>query len=288
MKLAVLGDIHSNNIAFEACIEDIEKSNVDGICLIGDYISDCPKPQITIDLINDLQKKYKMWMIRGNREEYFIRHDDGIDDGWDYSSYQGSLLYTYEELTPKGMDFIRGIPTKCTVDIPGTDPLLLVHGSQRSIKELLFADKDNTKECLDEMEEVYLLSGHTHHRTYYEYNGKYLINPGSVGVAIGEKAKAHYCMLEWNGSKWDVDFRSIPYDIEKLRDAFENSSLVEKGGVWPICIMKSVEEGINWGPLCSKRAYDLAVEEGIEVKNRNVPDKFWLLAAKELGITVVR
>ena len=170
MKLAVLGDIHSNFIAFEACIEDIRKSNIDGICLIGDYISDCPRPEVTIDLIKKLKKEYKVWMVKGNREEYFINHDDGIDDGWSYSSYQGSLLYTYNKLTREDIDFLRELPLKCRVDIPGTEPLLLVHGSQRDVKEMLLEDKDNTKECLNEIEEKYLISGHTHYRTCYEYN----------------------------------------------------------------------------------------------------------------------
>lgn len=284
MKLAVLGDIHSNNIAFEACIEDINKSNVYGICLIGDYISDCPNPQETIALINELKKNYKVWMVMGNREEYFINHQDGKDSGWNYSSYEGSLLYTYEKLTSLNIDNLRKLPLTSSVNIPSTDPLLLVHGSQRHIKELLYEDKENTKECLDDMDEVYLLSGHTHKRTYYKYNDKVLVNPGSVGVAIGEKATAHYCILEWKGSKWEVDFRSIPYDIEKLRKIFYKSSLMDKGGVWPNCIIKSIEEGVNWGPICSKRAYDYAVAEGVELSDRNVPDKYWRKAAIDLDI----
>ena len=284
MRLAVLSDIHSNNVAFKACIEDINESFIDGICLIVDYISDCPDPQATISLIKELQRNYRVWIIKGNREEYFINHDDGKDDGWNYSSYEGSLLYTYEKLTDRDIDYLRGLPFKCTVDIKGTAPLLLVHGSQRNIKELLFEEEENTKECMDKMEETYLISGHTHHRTHYEYNGKILINPGSVGVAIGDKAMAHYCVLDWTEGKWEEEFKNIPYDIDKFRGMFHNSSLMEKGGVWPKCIIKSVEEGVNWGPLCSKRAYDYAVEDGIELKFRNVPDKYWKSAARDLGI----
>ena len=57
-----------------------------------------------------------------------------------------------------------------------------------------------------------------------------------------------------------------------------------KVGIWPKCIIKSVEEGINWGPLCSKRAYDYAIEDGLEPKFKSVPDKYWQIAAKDLGI----
>lgn len=284
MRLAVLSDVHSNNVAFSACIEDISKSFIDGICLLGDYISDCPNPQATIDLIKGLKKDYNTWIVKGNREQYLINHDNGIDDGWTYCSYKGSLLYTYENLRQEDLDFLRSLPISCSVNIEGTDPLLLVHGSQRNIKELLYEDTQNTREYMDLTQENYILCGHTHRQTYYEYNGKVLINPGSVGVAIGKVATAHYCIIEWIEDRWQVEYRGIPYDIDKFRRMFHNSSLMEKGGLWPKCIIKSVEEGINWGPLCSKRAYDYAIEEGFEADYKNIPDRYWEKAARDLGI----
>lgn len=284
MKLAIFSDIHSNDIAFKACIEDAINSNVDGICLLGDYVSDCPNPQATISLIKDLMKTYKVWMVKGNREQYFIDHDDGMEDCWNYSSYKGTLLYTYEHLTNEDIDFIRELPFKSTVDILGTDKLLLVHGSHRHIKELLKPGEDNTKECMDEIDETYVLSGHTHNRARYEYNGKVLINPGSVGVAIGDKGTAHYCILEWQDGRWACEFKNTPYDVDKLKDAFYNSSLIEKAGVWSNCIIKSIEKGINYGPLCSKRAYDYAVVDKVDLQKRNIPEKYWVRAAKDLDV----
>ena len=286
MRLAVLSDIHSNNIAFEACIKDIEKSNIDGICLLGDYISDCPNPQATINLIRELKSRYKTWMIKGNREQYFIKHEEDIDDGWSYLSYEGSLLYTYDELSKKDLDIFRDLPMKVTVNISGTEPILMVHGSQRHLKELLFKDKDNTKQRMLEMQENYILSGHTHVQTHYRYKNKVLINPGSVGLAIGERATAQYAILEWSKKEWKVELKAVPYEFEKIRDIFHNSSLMNKGGVWPYCILKSLDEGINYGPLCSKKARDYAVEDGVDIENKKIPKKYWLKAAKDLGVII--
>ncbi|NMB43873.1 MAG: metallophosphoesterase family protein [Clostridiales bacterium] len=284
MRLAVLSDIHSNKVALSACIKDIKESSVDGICLLGDYISDCPNPQATISLLKELMKNYRTWIIKGNREQYLISHDDGIEDGWKYTSYKGSLLYTYESLTKEDIDYLRGLPIKCTINIEGTEPILLVHGSQRNIKELLYEDTINARECMDLVDEKYILCGHTHKQTYFKYKEKVLINPGSVGIAIGQKARAQYCIIEWKEAKWVPEFKNIPYNLEEFRSMFYNSSLMAKGGIWPKCIIKSVEEGINWGPLCSKRAYDYAIEDGLEPKFKSVPDKYWQIAAKDLGI----
>lgn len=284
MKLAVLSDIHSNNIALQACIDKIETIKVDGICLLGDYVSDCPNPQATLDLIKELKNHYKVWMIKGNREQYFIDHEDQADDGWGYTSYQGSLLYTYENLRKEDLEFFRSLPDNLIVKIPETESLFLTHGSPNYIKELLYKDGKNTKEVLDRIPTNYLLSGHTHIQTIYKYKKKLLINPGSVGVAIGDKETAHYCILEWNKGEWHAKLKGVSYDINKLSKSFYNSSLMEKGGVWPKCIIKSVKEGVNYGPLCARAARDYAIKDGVAIKKRPVSEKYWKLAAKDFGV----
>lgn len=40
MKLAVLSDIHGNDIAFEACLSYLKQQDIDAYCLLGDYIGD--------------------------------------------------------------------------------------------------------------------------------------------------------------------------------------------------------------------------------------------------------
>ena len=38
MKLAVLSDIHGNDIAFAACLSYLKQQDIDAYCLLGDYI----------------------------------------------------------------------------------------------------------------------------------------------------------------------------------------------------------------------------------------------------------
>lgn len=284
MKIAVLSDIHSNNIALKACIDEIDKLNIDGICLLGDYVSDCPNPQATLKMLKELSLKYKTWIIKGNREQYFVDHQDGKKDDWAYTSYKGSLLYTYENLTNEDIEFFRRLPSSLIVNIPDMESILLVHGSPKSLKELMNEDQENTKKHMVEMPTKYILCGHTHKQFSYKYQGKILINPGSVGVAIGRRANAHFCILEWKENGWRHEFKSIPYDFEKLCEYFKNSSLPSKSGVWSECIIKSIDAGINLGPLCAKEAYDIAMKEGITLTGTSVPDKYWKIAARKLNI----
>lgn len=287
MRIAALSDIHSNGVALQACLKDMKKMKVQGVVLLGDYVSDCPDPLVTIDMIHEVQKEYKTWCIRGNREEYFMEYDDGLITDWKYNSYKGSLLYTYEQLNQEVIAWFRSLPNTMILEIPGTKAITLAHGSPVHTRELLDEGMENTKRCLEELDTEYLLCGHTHRQCIYRYCGKTLFNPGSVGVAIGVPEQAHYMILEWDGEEWIGEQRSVSYEYESLRESFLNSELMEQARVWPRAILKSIETGTNYGPLCAKRAYELALENKEDIQNMVVPERYWEMAARELEICQV-
>jgi len=284
MRIAVLSDIHSNYIALEACMDYLEHHKVEKIIFLGDNVSDCPKPEITLQLIRQIDKNIETSHIRGNREEYFIDHEDGKSDNWTYSSYQGSLLYTYEHLTREDITCFRYMKNHRIIQFPGMEDIMIVHGSSNTSRELLHAYQDNTNHYLEQMPVKYLLGGHTHRPTDYYYKGKRLINPGSVGVGIGTPKCAQIVILEWKNKEWIPEFIDIPYDFTKVEAFFYASSLMEKAFVWPKCILKSMETGVNVGPLCAKAAYDMAVADQYHVEKGIIPEKYWNYAARQLGV----
>lgn len=286
MRLAVISDIHSNNIALQSCIDYIDSKDVNGIIFLGDNISDCPNPQDTLTLIKQLDERYQTWHINGNREEYFIKHKDGEEsfNNWTYSSEKGSLLYTYENLTHDDIEYFRNCSNQGVVEIEGTAPITIVHGSPGLTRELLYEDQTNTDNYLETLDTDYLLCGHSHKQFTYSKYGKLLINPGSVGVAIGVKEQAHMAILEWNTNelKWDYDLVSIPYDFQELCNIFYKSELMEKAKLWPRLIMKSIETGTNYAPICAKAAYDLAIEAGEKITWYGIPEEYWQQASRTI------
>lgn len=281
MKIAVFSDIHSNLPAFETCLSYIRSHPVDGIIFLGDNVSDCPNPQAILQVIRQLDNRYPTWHIKGNREQYFVDHADGAKDGWCKSSYQGSLLYTYEHLTKEDLRTFRGYEGSRCIRIPGTAPLTIAHGSPASLRELMYPGRENTKRHMGFMDSEYLLCGHTHRQGYYDCNGRVFINPGSIGVSIGKPACACFAVLEWNGAKWVCGLLELPFDLRRLKREFYNSSLMKKAGVWPKCIIKSLETGINIGPICANEAHHLADKEA---PGTAVTERHWRMAAKKLGI----
>ena len=48
--------------------------------MLGDYVSDCPYPQRTMEHVWHLKKHFQTWLIKGNREDYQIMHSKGRSD----------------------------------------------------------------------------------------------------------------------------------------------------------------------------------------------------------------
>ncbi|BBF45485.1 serine/threonine protein phosphatase [Lachnospiraceae bacterium KM106-2] len=285
MRFAVLSDIHSNHIALSACLAELAKEEVDGYFFLGDYVSDCPHPTKTMDLLKEIRDTKKAYFVRGNREESLLEYDMMENKDWKNSSYQGSLLYTYERLRKEDLEWFASMPNHQSIELPDGIKVMLAHGSPFETRDLLNADEDITKEILDKIDEDYLFCGHTHKQFVFHWEGKVLLNPGSIGVAIGPPKSAHYSIVEIeNNGKMKVQQKFVEYDYNELKEEFLHSSLMQQGMMWPKNILKSIETGINYGPICAKRAYEIAVEEQVPIKMYHVPERFWIRAANELHI----
>lgn len=285
MKLALLSDIHSNHYAFKACIDKIDTLDIDGIIFLGDYVSDCPCPQITMELIKEVSRNYQTWFVKGNREEYLVSHHDSVnDDGWIFSSNTGSLLYTYENLSENDIEFFRTLPVCISIEINGYPTIIACHGSPLSSREALFPAQENTDRYLKEMESCFIVIGHTHNQYCYHAYGKTLINGGSVGAPTNGQTKAQFAVLESKGSEWVHKFISVEYDIQKMVEEFEESKFNEKALIWAKCMLKHLQTGIDFNLKCLMLADELAQKQEPLYDTSQIPEIYWTQAARDLGI----
>ena len=182
MKLAVIADIHSNFVALEAALDMLNDINPDGIIFLGDYVSDCPYPQKTMEMIYKCRDKYNCWFIRGNREDYMLNHRKNPDDGWQYGSSTGSLLYTYENLTEKDLDFFESMPASCDIVIKDYPVITACHSSPKSTYEWIQGKPELLDKYTKQINGEILLCGHTHHVEIASYNHKTVVFCPSLGL----------------------------------------------------------------------------------------------------------
>ena len=283
MKLAVLGDIHGNYVALQACLAAAEKMQTDGLVFLGDYVTDCPYPQKTMDLIFDCRLRYPCWCIRGNREEYLLRYQ-ACPTGWSYSSNSGSLLYTFENLRPEDLAFFASLPGTATIEMAPYPALTLCHGSPHDSRQWLLPDTEISQTVLQNLETPYLLCAHTHHPIRFEAWGKTLINCGSVGVPTNGQTMAQFALLEATDHSWVSQIVSVPYDIDQIVADFAASGLSAKAFMWAKSTIKLLQTGDNrfmqlLGLATEKARLD---QEGADASN--IPEHYWEAAARELGI----
>lgn len=281
MKIAILGDIHSNHIALEACMERIYAENVDGIAFLGDHISDCPYPQKTMEILYNIPKNYKTWFIRGNREDYMLRHANSLSDEWSYCSQSGSLLYTYENLTGSDLRFFEAMPIGMEIKLDGYEPFSICHGSMQSNSFLFHGDSQKTRDALSESATRLTICGHWHTPYVYSFEGKTIINTGSVGNPLNDRHSATFVLLTADSEgQWQYEHIYVPFDIERAVKEFYQSGLIRKADVWSRAYIAAMCEGVNYNIECVNIVKKLCKESGKDFSDESL----WQKAAEILNI----
>ena len=289
MKLAVISDIHSNFMALENALCMIDKLKPDGIIFLGDYLTDFPYPQRTLWLLDECRATFPCWFVRGNREDYMLRHRENPDDGWRHSSSSGSLLYTFENLAPCDLDRFQAMPAHIDIypdrelGFDGVPPLTACHGSPRATKEWIMNRPALIDHYLSEVEGKVLLCGHTHRAGVAEGHGKRLIFCPSVGLPHDVNPGAKFLMLEPRGGIWRYRTYVVDYDKRRMEREFYRSGLAEKSGVWAKCIIRDMYEERDNAARCVALAWRIAASERFDGSSV-LPEEYWERAAKELRL----
>jgi predicted phosphodiesterase len=295
MRLAVLADIHGNLPALEAVLTDIQRHGVDGFIVAGDLLTGGPQPIETMHLLRSLDA----WMIRGNTDNYLLAYDAGdAPGGWHASSQWALMRWSYRHLNQEILDSIASLPEQRVIDLPGTAPIRVVHGSPHHPTEPLFPDRDpltlrvarkadllppdraplSLDAVLAQIAEPVLACGHTHIPWQQEQVRGLVFNPGAVCGPLNGDTRAQYALLTWQDHHWSVEHRAIPYDLDWIRTAFRASGLLTEGGALARAFLLSIETGQNVGTYLLAHAHRLAAEAGCEGCDV-VPDAIWEQAA---------
>jgi len=186
IKVAVISDIHGNTESLLEFISYINREDITKVLNLGDIMGG-EEPIKTLRII---MKDKRFINVAGN-------HDD-------------SLTFIEEELTKEELQWLRALPNS-RVEIIEEKKFLMVHSrinDNRSIPLLYNEGKiiDFLKDYEGEWE--YVLFGHTHFQCYLSfYDGKIMINPGSLGLSYDNKIS--FAIIEINSKTIDILFKKI-------------------------------------------------------------------------------
>ncbi|MEE1327095.1 MAG: metallophosphoesterase family protein [Oscillospiraceae bacterium] len=276
-KVAVFSDIHSNYHAFKACYEDAVKNGATQFIFLGDYVSDLAEPAKTMDLLYEIQSRYPTVCLRGNRERYMLEHENGTSL-FASGSKSGSLLFTYEHLRKKDLDFFRSLPISSHVCIDGVE-IEIAHASKDDDRFYFEENDPQMEHIFAQMKCNYLLTGHCHKQYIQHKSGKTIINPGSVGIPQGGSIWPKYAILQISDGAVSCLLREVPYNIcEAIHSQFDNG-LVNFAKYWAIGVLYDIMTGQE----CVLALLNLVSESG------NIHEESdWHSAAIRLGLKLTK
>jgi predicted phosphodiesterase len=173
-----------------------------------------------------------------NIETLMGNYDQGVgnssdDCGCAYTSKEAealgkrSIAWSNQNTTAENKLYLRQLTDQIPLEIDGLR-VGLVHGSPRRINEYLYEERpDATLErLLDLAQADVIVCGHTHipyHRILP--SGRHVVNAGSVGKPKDGNPQACYVVLEASNGNLTVNFKRVPYDIERAAQAIEASDM---------------------------------------------------------------
>jgi putative phosphoesterase len=283
MKIAVLADVHGNYIALERCLEYTIAQDISTYIFLGDYIGELAYPERTMKLLYDIKDMYQCYFIKGNKEDYWLNYRANGENGWkDRDSTTGSLLYAYNSLSEKDMDFFAQLKISQEITIGEMEMITACHGSPFQSNEKLLPDNERTYDIMDRIESDIILCGHSHIQRKIVHNEKMVLNPGSVGVPLFSGGRTQFLILHGENGEWAEEFISLEYDVDRVIKDIQEAKLPEHAPYWSRITRNILRGGNVSHSKVLTRAMELCRENTGECVWPNIAEKYWEQAVNDL------
>ncbi|MBU2551157.1 MAG: metallophosphatase family protein [Proteobacteria bacterium] len=222
MRIALIADIHANEPALAAVLEDIRKIGVDQRVCLGDAATLGCRPGEVLGTIRDLN----IPCIMGNHDA-FLNDPDLIGRYTEAPAVIEAVNWCRSRLSAEDRAFLASFRPHLEMDLGGGARLFLFHGSPRSHMENILADTpaERLDEMLDGRRAEVMAGGHTHVQMLRRHDGLLLVNAGSVGLPFRRFVNggppellhhAEYAIVEASNGRIAVTLRRVPVDIDAL------------------------------------------------------------------------
>ncbi|PYZ94562.1 YfcE family phosphodiesterase [Salipaludibacillus keqinensis] len=215
MKLAMISDIHGNEQALQAVLEDISNINASHIAVLGDLSYRGAKPKQCLDIIRGLDAK----VIKGNADEWIVR---GVREGEvpskALSMMQAEQGWAKGKLTEDDLLYLDQLPKTLEIPLSNQKQIFACHATPTSMFDVISdqASNDDYQTYVQANERAdYYVYGHIHLPFMRSFSGKKVINTGSVGLPFDGDPRASYVVFDRSQKDAQVQFRRVQYDIER-------------------------------------------------------------------------
>jgi predicted phosphodiesterase len=221
MRVAVISDVHANFRALEAVLMEIDAERVDAVWCLGDTVGYGPRPNECCEAVEARADH----SLVGNHDLVVL----GEIDVGDFNDEAAAVaVWTSEVLTEPARSFLAGLKPSLRID--GVD---LFHASARDpVWEYVLTD-EAARATLELTSTSIILVGHSHVAlaisidrgellgglapagSEVDLEGRWLLNPGSVGQPRDGDPRAAWLLLDLD--RRFAFFRRVQYSIQQTQ-----------------------------------------------------------------------
>ena len=211
MPLALVSDVHGNDTALAAVVEELERLGIERVLCLGDAVQGGSQPAEVLDRLAKLG-----WpVILGNADAFLLEVPEDSPE-WMREEQLERRAWTLGQLSAEHLDQIRSFVPTLDVQLADGFVLRAFHGSPRSYDDIVLPETPDAEaeRILGGSGADLLAGGHTHLQWARYVDGALYVNPGSVGFAYDRfdddpspKNLAEYAIV--NGGS--VEFRRVPW-----------------------------------------------------------------------------
>lgn len=225
MRVALISDIHANEVALEAVFQDIARAGVDLTVCLGDVATLGPRPGEVLAMLQDRGCP----CILGNHDDFLLQ-PALIGEYTEAPIIVDAVNWCRDQLTPGAVTFLGTFREGMEIDLGEDRTLRLFHGSPRSHMEDVLATTpaDALDALLNGHGATVMAGGHTHLQMVRQHRGMLLVNPGSVGLPFEQHISAgppkvlphaEYAIVGCDAGDVNVTLRRVQLDKRKLQSA---------------------------------------------------------------------
>jgi predicted phosphodiesterase len=229
MRVAVISDVHANYHALEAVLEQIDAARVDAVWCLGDTVGYGPRPN---ECCESVEARADRCLV-GNHDLVALG-ELNVSDFNDEAA--AAAVWTSSVLTPESRAFLESL--RPVGQAEGVD---LYHASARDPVWEYVLTEEAARATFELSSAPLILVGHSHVAlaltldgdtvagglapagTEADLNGRWLLNPGSVGQPRDGDPRAAWLLLDLE--RRFAAFHRVQYSIEDTQSEMREAGL---------------------------------------------------------------
>ncbi|MGB3259239.1 metallophosphoesterase family protein [Paenisporosarcina sp.] len=233
MKLAIITDIHGNEPALRAVLEELDtREDIEEIWCLGDMIAMGPDSNEVLEILFARQDVH---MITGNHDEAILSLIAGEGHPESYKHTREHHEWIANRLLPEHVAKLNQLPRVLEKEINGTRILGIhyhivedkrqAHIQDEPFYTILEPSLENMEMMFGDYPAEIICFGHNHPEHLFQANGKIYVNPGALGVSKGNTAP--YAVID-TASEASVSIHHASYDKEAFLEKFERLQVPQR------------------------------------------------------------